>query len=85
MKTYRRGAGSSSGVKLFPNACEVLGSTPSTETTKGHIAEIPTLKAREKDPRVATKPPAAVHISLINEVGWPNFSSCQRTEPPIPF
>jgi hypothetical protein len=48
MKTHMEWGGggfSSSGVKLFLNTCEVLGLTPSTETIKGHIAEIPTLKA----------------------------------------
>lgn len=53
--------GDSSGVEQLPNTCEVLGSTHSTEITKGHIAEIPTLNA---DPAVATKPPAAVHTPL---------------------
>lgn len=77
MKTHSRRGGDSSGVEQLPNTCEVLSSTHSTEITKGHIAEIPTLNA---DPTVATKPSAAVHTPYQQSRGF-NFSSCQETEP----
>lgn len=73
----------SSGVEQLPNTCEVLGSTHSTEITKGHIAEIPTLNA---DPAVATKPPAAVLTHTpYQQTRRSNFSSGHGTEPLKPL